>query len=286
MNFSSNITLKLGAIGLLASLALSGCAFLQPFGDGTDRNSAGEIVGEGALGALQIKQGDCVNDLNLSADEETKITEVTGVPCSGAHVFEVYYETSLLNQSLDQILDAQPAICEEEFEKFVGSPYSNTALEFTYLSPTIESYALGDRSVICIVYTADLSPVEGSLRGRGAEYPLAVVQSMKVGDCLDVVYDSSGNPIEERAVSCDEPHVYEVFFVGPTPSDSLDGIRAEATDVCLDEWERYKSPSLNADDYLTSPLTPSDEGYAQGDREVACYVHTEFLEPITGSLAG
>jgi len=286
VNFSSNITLKLGAIGLLVSLALSGCAFLPSVGVGTDRNNAGEIVGEGALSALQIKQGDCVNDLDLSADEETEVTEVRGVPCSGAHVYEVYYATSLLNQTLDQILGAQPAICDDEFERFVGVPYSDTTLEIAYLAPSIGSYALGDRAIICIVHTFDSSPVEGSLRGRGVDFPLAVVQSMKVGDCLNVFYDSSGNPIEERAVSCDEPHVYEVFFVGPTRSDSLDGIRAEAADVCLDEWDRYKSPSLNADDYFITPLTPSDEGYGQGDREVACYVHTEFLEPITGSLAG
>jgi hypothetical protein len=271
---------------LSLTLVLAGCSLFSPAEvDLTDRDEAGEIVGEGTLGVFSFEVGDCLNELDIEPAEEAEVVDASGVPCDDPHVYEVYYEESLEGLSLQEIKDAQPQICEDEFEEFVGMSYWDTSLEITYLFPTEESFSQGDKSIQCLVSTGDLSMVAGSLRGMGESYQLVASKWGEVGECLDVVYDSSGNPVEERYVSCDEPHIFELFFVGTASSEPLDDIRIEITDFCLEEWDRYKAPGVNSDDYFISPMAPTDETYVDGDREVACLVHTESYDPIVGSLA-
>lgn len=273
-------------VGMLAvALVVSGCALFAPGQvDTTQRDDSGEILKEGTVGAFNISVGDCLNDLDVVSEEETEVSSATGVPCSEPHIYEVYYEQRLEGYTLQALKDAQAQICDEQFERFIGAPYWDTSLEITYLFPTSLSYAQGDRSIQCLVSTGDLSMVTGSLRGQWETYFYTASPWGEVGDCIDVTYDSSGNPLEDRYVSCDEPHVFEVFFVGIASSEALEDIVVEISDFCFEEWDRYKDPSIDSEGYFITPLAPTEETYAQGDRDVACWVHTEFYEPIVGSL--
>ena len=272
-----------GVAVLSVALGLSGCALFSPGQvDTTQRDNSGAIVGEGTVGVLNLSVGDCLNGLDFSAEE---VYEATGIPCSEPHVYEVYHVESLEGYTLQALADSVSQICEDRFQRFTGVSYLESSLEFSNLIPTSEGFAEGDNVIQCFIHTSDLSMVTGTLRGMGASYLLVSSQWGEVGDCIDVVYDSSGNPLEDRFVSCQEPHVFEVFFVGTASSELLDDIVVEISDFCLEEWERYKDPSVNSEDYFITPLAPTEETYAQGDREVACWVHTESYESIVGSLS-
>jgi hypothetical protein len=57
--------------------------------------------------------------------------------------------------------------CLPSFEEFTGAAYEDASLELFPITPTRESWALGDRTVSCLVGDPLLEPVTGSLAGKG-----------------------------------------------------------------------------------------------------------------------
>lgn len=153
---------------VLATLALSGCSALAGIaGDKApvrDEDSS-EITAGGDLDVFTLKVGDCFDDTSGST-----VTELPVVPCASAHDNEVFYELTLPAGEYpgdDGIDAAASPVCEAEFATFVGVTYDESALSFSDLRPTRESWeARDDRVVQCIVYD-EQGKVTGSLRGTG-----------------------------------------------------------------------------------------------------------------------
>lgn len=106
---------------------------------------------------------------------------------------------------------------------------------------------------------------------------------LTVGDCFDgpdIPDDSSTVPL----VACDDEHVSEVYAVADLPDGAWPGqvvVDEQAFDHCLGAFtefvgEPYASSSL----YLWT-VTPTEEGWAYGDREIFCVV-----EPGHGTVSG
>lgn len=57
--------------------------------------------------------------------------------------------------------------CIERFEPYVGSAYDESIYILGWLGPTNDSWAIGDREVICYVF-GPAGPITGSVRGRTA----------------------------------------------------------------------------------------------------------------------
>ena len=59
--------------------------------------------------------------------------------------------------------------CYEAFEGYMGVSYEESWYGFDGLLPTEQSWATGDREVVCFVepYDANTSVSEGSARGQG-----------------------------------------------------------------------------------------------------------------------
>ncbi len=139
--------------------------------DNTGRNDDGAIVEEGELGAFRIRLGDCVNGLGFSA-ETYEVESVTGVPCSEPHEAEVYLAFNMDGGSTypgEQAVFADgDERCYNAFEPFVGRDYATSALDFTYLYPTKESWEqIDDREILCMIVSVDNSLITGSSRGTG-----------------------------------------------------------------------------------------------------------------------
>jgi hypothetical protein len=132
--------------------------------DATVRNDSGEIVESGALGVFSMQVGDCINDIDFGASE---ISEGLGVPCSEPHVYEVYYETFLEGLDLESIKQMADEECLSGFESYVGVPFKESALYYSVLFPSPESYDEGDREITCLLVTEDGSKLTGSMRGSG-----------------------------------------------------------------------------------------------------------------------
>ena len=132
------------------------------FGFGFD---SGFGPGDG-VSVLALEVGDCFND-----QEDPTATSVLSVPvvdCSLPHDNEIYYEYSMTDATYpgdDNIFDVTGLRCLEEFNRFVGLDFYDSELDLFPMTPTSESWAVGDRAVSCVLYAFDLSKLEGSMEG-------------------------------------------------------------------------------------------------------------------------
>ncbi|ALJ20088.1 septum formation family protein [Microbacterium sp. No. 7] len=121
----------------------------------------GEIVEGGTTDVFTIRVGDCLNDPTTDGE----VYEVTTVPCGEPHDYEVYHHAELADGEYPADLDEQAdALCMAAFADFVGVPFEESMLGFTYYTPTVQSWVQGgDRAVDCLVY--DQALTTGTLAG-------------------------------------------------------------------------------------------------------------------------
>ena len=123
-----------------------------------------------------------------------------------------------------------------------------------------------------------------------APYLMGNVADLAVGDCFDP-------PNEEVEVSevqrhpCTDSHTGEVIYVGDYPGN--DAASYPTDQVFLEHVGRACMPAFESYtglDYETATewdfgyFTPTDAGWADGDREISCYAIRVDGAPTTGSL--
>ncbi len=111
------------------------------------------------------------------------------------------------------------------------------------------------------------------------------VTEMEVGDCFST--DGETEIADVDAVPCNEPHDYEVFAVrdhdGPLPL--TDASYASAFDtLCVADFEAYVGADWETSEIYGDMITPSEESFADGDREYICYLYEPDLETETEVL--
>lgn len=57
--------------------------------------------------------------------------------------------------------------CLAAFEPYVGRDYPSSELAYGYLLPSPESWATGDRVVVCVLGLVGGGPLTGSMQGSG-----------------------------------------------------------------------------------------------------------------------
>ncbi|MFT3797956.1 septum formation family protein [Microbacterium sp.] len=173
MNRRRSLALAASVVGL--SLALSGCSAFGNSLDGAVRldDSAtpdgsdldDDTTTEGSdLDIFSLAVGDCFGDLS----DDDVLSSVTAVPCDQAHVYEVFYDFELPDGEYpddDQVADITWERCDAAFETFVGRAYDDSTLDYTYISPTEESWTnIDDRLVSCVIGSEGVT-VTGSAQG-------------------------------------------------------------------------------------------------------------------------
>jgi len=146
--------------GLLI-VTLSACGDDEPDRD----ESTNEVTEAGDADVFSMSVGDCLPDPSAATGE---VTEVAVVPCDEPHEGEVFFAYDIEEEALPATA-AMEAIVQEQclganFESFVGMPYDESVLEVTWLEPTAESWAAGDREILCII-TDPAGGVTESLEG-------------------------------------------------------------------------------------------------------------------------
>ena len=137
---SATKTLTVAAI-LLASVTLSGCSAITTL-----------LNGEGDVFSLEV--GDCMDDFGTADD----ISSVPIVDCNEEHDAEVYATEDIDSDSFpgeSGVSDAAEEICIGAWEDFVGIPYEESLLDYGALTPSEESWALGDKEVVCTISKYD-----------------------------------------------------------------------------------------------------------------------------------
>jgi nitrite reductase/ring-hydroxylating ferredoxin subunit len=117
---------------------------------------------------FDLTVGDCFNDPEDGAFE---VQTVEMVECSEFHDNEVFasiiYGAADLYPGELQMFDFASEACLSHFEAFVGADYVTSTLEYSYLTPTQDSWDEGDREIICFLYDARFSKLTGSMAGTG-----------------------------------------------------------------------------------------------------------------------
>jgi uncharacterized protein YceK len=143
------------AAAALLSVALSGCSAFESLTAGSNVQPPGVFT---------LTVGDCLDDATVG-DE---VTSVPIVACDKAHDSEVF-ATSQVSASdfpgsatLDS--DLRTFCGGDAFTQFIGVTYSDSTLETRGYYPTVESWASGDRELLCTIYDP-AGRVTGSLAG-------------------------------------------------------------------------------------------------------------------------
>lgn len=143
------------ALIALAAVALTGCSLLQSIVSG---------VPEGESDVFALAIGDCLND-RTAADE---VTSVPIVDCSEPHDSEVYALTDTTTSDFpgtDALFTELDTFCQGDvFTEFVGIPYADSIYGTSGYIPTAESWANGDRELLCTIGDP-AGQVTGSLKG-------------------------------------------------------------------------------------------------------------------------
>ncbi len=119
------------------------------------------------------------------------------------------------------------------------------------------------------------------------------VFDLEAGDCFSVESDELTTVV---VVDCEESHEYEAFAVldheageaDPFPGD--DAMLEYANTACQPPFQEFVGIEYEASIWYIRSVLPSEETWAEGDRELVCTVHQQDAdsEPIavTGSAEG
>jgi hypothetical protein len=178
---------------VLVVAALSACspqqlADLVPHAE--TRDDDGSITAGGTTDVFTLREGDCLDDADLAAGQsssddapgaadahpasddasaEHPVGDVSTVPCSDPHDFEVYRDVTITGDAFpgDDAVDTQADdLCGKAFVPFVDADYQDSIYGYTYYQPTSGSWSTGDRVGNCLVGDPAGKTV-GSLAGIG-----------------------------------------------------------------------------------------------------------------------
>jgi hypothetical protein len=116
---------------------------------------------------------------------------------------------------------------------------------------------------------------------------------LKVGDCFDVPsLQTQGAMVKDvQHHPCSELHSGEVYFKGNVPGDANaaypadDAFDAFARDRCVPEYRGYTGRDFDSDEtYDIQYLTPTTDGWKDGDRTVDCIVLRIDGQSFKGSV--
>lgn len=125
------------------------------------RDEAGSIDRPGDVSTFSLRVGDCVNGVRDGVEVRT----LPAVPCERPHESEVFAEFSLAqgNWPGPDAIDAEANNrCVQQLASYAPAAADDPDLEVFYLHPTEQSWAQGDRTVVCLSY--ELDKRTGSLR--------------------------------------------------------------------------------------------------------------------------
>ena len=113
------------------------------------------------------------------------------------------------------------------------------------------------------------------------------VTDMGVGDCFNVADPNSQFVDDVTLLECTEPHQFEMFFVGDLPDGpfpSGDEVTVWLQANCFPAFADYVGIESQNSQLDLLPITPTEDGWNEGDHSVQCAL-TDLESPeLTGSM--
>lgn len=145
---------------LTASLAVAAC------GGGVARDDSGRVTGPQEASVPELQTGDCFND--PEPDELDQMERVEVLPCELPHDNEIFHSFTLAEGVMpaqDDIFELSASQCLPAFDAFVGTPFELSEMDVFPLTPTLDQWEGGHRTIHCVLFNLDLSDLVGSARG-------------------------------------------------------------------------------------------------------------------------
>lgn len=127
---------------------------------------------EDTTSVFELAVGDCINTDALTGS----VSEVGSLDCGAPHDFEIYYAFDIADGDFpgEEAISAQAETqcLGDAFASYVGLDYNSSTFYVQPLTPTVESWAAGDREVLCMLYATNdngvtVAPYTGSAQGSG-----------------------------------------------------------------------------------------------------------------------
>lgn len=150
----------------VAALALVGVvvAALSGGGDG---------AATGRVPVTDLRIGDCFDSgVDDSGGDTVSVQGVDVVDCAAPHNNEVFALRQLpdgpdtLFPGDEEAFVRSGELCLQDFAGYVGVVYEDSVLDVSVVYPSAETWAEGDREIVCAVYDPS-GAVSGTLRGAG-----------------------------------------------------------------------------------------------------------------------
>ncbi len=107
------------------------------------------------------------------------------------------------------------------------------------------------------------------------------------GDCFDDPDNSGTEVIDVPIVDCADPHDNEVYATLDVSGDSYPGqneVGNQADTGCLAGFEPFVGAPFETSELDYGWLTPTQESWDSGDREIVCFVYRVDLVKLTGTM--
>lgn len=122
-------------------------------------------------------------------------------------------------------------------------------------------------------------------QGKVSEEGDLSVFHLQIGDCTQG--SALGEVASVGATPCDQPHSYEVFASAQVEDETYDRnlIDMFAQMTCTQEFTKFVGLPVSDSVLDVTYLTPTEDSFSRGDREVTCLVGTGS-GTSTGTLRG
>ena len=134
---------------------------------GRDSNSSTSTSGTTSTSPRTVDSADLKVGQCTKIGDATSVMLVPVVPCLQAHTEEVFGIGQATESTFSQssVVSQAEDICLDAFRSYVGTDIANTALTFSYIFPTAETWASGERTITCLLQQSGGAPTTGSYRG-------------------------------------------------------------------------------------------------------------------------
>jgi hypothetical protein len=240
----------------------------------------------------RLIEGDCFTpESGTDAYDLNSNSVVQRVECTDDHNGVFFGRASLDFTVADpfpgdaEIGQATSATCSSLFADHFGK--DSDGFNYRYWRPNADSWAVGDRTVLCAILDAD--PIQVPFVPEDFERFFDVAE----GVCFNLGPEESPDTLrlddQVRKVSCDDPHLGQMIGSGrleieagqPFPADN--GILDLAGGQCEELFERFVGVSPYESEYGNFPFWyPNEAGWEDNDRRYACAFLDE--EPKSVSL--
>lgn len=117
------------------------------------------------------------------------------------------------------------------------------------------------------------------------------VFELAVGDCFSLPQGDEAVLFDVLVAPCDEAHeheLYDAFSAGGAADDfpGDDPINELWQDRCIGSFDAFAGIAYEDSRLDVGALVPTVESWAEGDREIACYVSDLFGDLLIGSMQG